>query len=286
MAAELMLINPRRKRRSSSRRRRTGGRRRKMSALQRAYFGGGRRATSHRRRRRRSVAVTTVAANPRRRRRHSRRRRSIMRVRRNPIRLPSARGITAAIMPAAVGAAGAVGVNYAWNYLAPMLPAPLQSGMGKSIAQLAAAIGIGMAAKPLIGSTKAAQVTAGALTVTLYNMIATAISNAQYTARTGPGTGYWDQWMANYPDILPNYGGANPVAGLAARRRQRRLGRYAGAQMAGNAPRGLNRYAGAQMAGMGGNVPRGINGANRAMMVRGGMGYMGPGRVVGRGRGF
>lgn len=168
MAGELMLIgNPRRKRKRGPR---------KMSALQRQYFGGGRR------KRKRRTRVTALASNPRRRRRSRvlgaapvrRRRRRVSRYRRNPVSMRSFNPrslINDTIIPASIGAAGALGLDLALGYGNPYLPDFLKSGVGLTAAKLGGAILIGMVAQKTMGKRYGDQVTAGAVTVTMYDLI-------------------------------------------------------------------------------------------------------------------
>lgn len=165
--SQLMLVNPRRRKRRSGKR--------KMSALQASYFGGGRkrRRSSGRKRRR---AVTVMAANParRHRRRSSRIRVSRRRFRRNPISLGRGFNLNSflnnTLMPASVGAAGALASDLTLQYANPYLPAVLQSGIGNSIARILAAVGVGYVASMGLGRMKGEQAMAGAVTVVLYDL--------------------------------------------------------------------------------------------------------------------
>lgn len=73
------------------------------------------------------------------------------------------------LIPALVGGAGAVGVDVGLAYLSPYLPAFLQSGWGRLLAQAVAAVGIGYGARVMIDSRTGAAVTAGGLVVTAYS---------------------------------------------------------------------------------------------------------------------
>jgi hypothetical protein len=167
---ELLLVNPRRRKRRAGTRRRRGARR--MTAKQLKYFGPRSNPRRRRRRsggRRRHMSVG-VARNPIRR---HRRRRSYG-LRRNPssIRRFSPRSfMNDTLMPSAIGAMGALGVDIAMVYAAPYLPAMLTTGFGASIARLGGAVGVGMLASKTMGKRYGDQVTAGAVTVTLYSLI-------------------------------------------------------------------------------------------------------------------
>lgn len=112
------------------------------------------------------------------RRRYSARRRGGYRVRRRRLRNPrmfgrslSVRGATNAVMPAVVGAAGAMALDVGMAYLP--LPAFLQSGWGKTLGQLGGALLLGFVAGkvPFIGKRNAQIATLGALTIVAYNAL-------------------------------------------------------------------------------------------------------------------
>lgn len=179
---QLLVLNPRRRRRRAnprgaggrfiSRRRR---RRNPIAAL----------AANPRRRRRRRNPIAALAANPRRRRRrhhnpmrmhHRRRRRhnprfsvSVARRRRrhNPRFLPM--GLKEALVPAAIGGAGALTLDIALGYI-PM-PAALNNTFGRLAVKVAGAIGLGFAAGFVTSKHNARMFTAGALTVIAYGAI-------------------------------------------------------------------------------------------------------------------
>lgn len=130
-----------------------------------------------------------LIVNPRRRKRRSRKSRSArrryrsrarggFRTRRrrltNPrFKLPSVGGITRDLIPAAIGAGGAlaldVGMAYAGNYL----PDQLKSGWGKTLAMLGGALALGYVAAwvPGVGKRNAQIATLGALTIVAYNAL-------------------------------------------------------------------------------------------------------------------
>lgn len=139
MSGQILLLNPRRKHKRRSNRRKHARRGRMPAGL--ARYWASRRGTNPRRHKRRSNrrrhARHSRASNPRvlrtgrhyrarsRRRHHSRRRRS------NPRRfhIPSARGIVGQyVIPLALGSVGALGLNIGWNFVAPKLPASVQTG--------------------------------------------------------------------------------------------------------------------------------------------------------------
>lgn len=184
--SELMLVNPRR------RKRRAGAkRRRKMTAKQLQYFGPKRRR--HRRRR----AAVSLLANPR--RHHRRRSRRVHHMRRNPRRLSGGgrfsvrRFMNDALIPAGIGAVGALGVNIALGYITPSLPVSLQSGIMNTGVKIAGAVAIGMAAGMVAGKRFGEQAMAGAITVTLYDLLKGYAASAMPTL---PLSGYHMGWVS------------------------------------------------------------------------------------------
>lgn len=175
--SELLLINPSRRKK-----------RRKMSALQRKYFGkrrSKRKVTARRRRnpvasaprrhKRRAVGYTVGRAPIRRRkmnpRRHTRAHshRRYRRHARNPRFVPSLGGLKKALLPAAIGAGGAIALDIGLSYVP--LPAFLQSQWAKVGVQIAGSIALGMIAGKLLGAEKGKIAAGGALTVVAYNVI-------------------------------------------------------------------------------------------------------------------
>jgi len=156
--AELLLINPRKRRRPAKRA--TGAKRPARRRVTR------RNPISNLR----SRAVATRRSNPLRARRSSARKR-----RRNPIRLGGVgKGLMSGIKDAMIGAAGAVGVDFAMSKLAPMLPAALQRtpgqvGAGDAVKAVVTVLLGNLLSKATKGlSRKMAQ---GALTVQAHGLI-------------------------------------------------------------------------------------------------------------------
>jgi hypothetical protein len=75
------------------------------------------------------------------------------------------------IVPAATGAAGALGVDIAMGYIRPMLPAGFSGPMIDPLIKIGGAIGVGWVAGQVMGRRFGEQVTAGALTVAMYDII-------------------------------------------------------------------------------------------------------------------
>lgn len=137
-----------------------------------------------------------LLVNPRRRKRKSRkarraysaRRRSRgSRVRRRRLRNPrsgfggsalSIRGAQHAIVPAVVGAAGAMVLDIGMSYLP--LPASLQAGWARTAVQIAAALALGAIGGriPFVGRRNAMLASGGALTVIAYNALKPVVAQA------------------------------------------------------------------------------------------------------------
>lgn len=179
--AELLLLNPAKRRRRKSaapKRRRVTARRRRnptRAVAPRLAVNPRRRRVSRRRRN------TTLAVTPRRRNPIRSRLRRAGRRRRNPIGLGSMSGMIRMFKDAAIGAAGAVGVDYAYAYVNAKLPSTLQIQAGK--------VGVGDGVKALLtvaAGTLLNRVTrglslrmaAGALTVQVRDAILKAVPAA------------------------------------------------------------------------------------------------------------
>ncbi len=204
MSESLFLINPRRRKR----------RKNAMPAGLRRYWAGKRRRRKVNVRHRRRRNPLAALANPRRRRRrhnvrHHKRHRHHYRHRRRNARFHRRRhrrsnpfgGATVKdlIMPAAVGAGGAIVLAVAYNYVAPNLPSQFQSGFFPAILQGAAAIGLGMIAGKFLGRAQGHAVALGGLTVVLVNSITPALSSATGGAIPGlSGLGGLKLGMGDY----------------------------------------------------------------------------------------
>lgn len=108
---------------------------------------------SHTRRR-----VRNVFRHKRHHRRHARMR--------NPF---DTKGLMNALVPSAIGGAGAVGLDIALAYIP--LPTSLQTGWGNYLTKIAGSFGIGYLGGMALGREKGHLITAGALTVSLYTII-------------------------------------------------------------------------------------------------------------------
>jgi hypothetical protein len=194
--SELLLVNPKR--------RKSRGKRR-MSALQAQYFG------PRAKRRRSKRRVTRLASNPKRRhkrrsavvaapvhrRRRSHSRRRVTRLRRNPMRgfggFSVKRFLNDTLIPAGVGAAGALAVDVALGYTAAYIPVSLQTGIMHTGVKLAAAVGIGMVAGASMGKKFGEEAMAGAITVTLYDLLKSQVKSIMPTL---PLSGYNMGWVS------------------------------------------------------------------------------------------
>lgn len=173
MSEELFIVNPRRRRRRRHAARNAKGRFTRSSnprRRRRRHNPIAALANPRRRRRRRNPVAF---ANPRRRRRRNpvafanpRRRRYR---RHNPRIAFSPRSILSAVMPAAVGAGGAIALDVAMNYIP--LPAQFQTPLWKNLARVGGAFALSYVASYVIGRQKAREVLAGALTVASYNAL-------------------------------------------------------------------------------------------------------------------
>jgi len=191
--AQLMLINPAKR-----------PKKRKASPAQLRALAKGR-AT-----RRRNAAPASNPA-PRRRRTSlravSRRTSRRTRARRNPIGMT---GVMASIMTAFQGAAGAVGVNAVYNLLP--LPASMKSGMMGSATKMALAVGLGMAAKPMLGRA-AGKMVEGSLTVTAFEIVSGMLP-VNMGGSSVAGLGYMSPGMNAGGNILGNSSVPNNFAGM------------------------------------------------------------------------
>lgn len=152
--SQLMIINPRRRKRRAAKKTR---------------------ARSHKRRAR----VVTMSINPRRKHRRAARRISgrSKRMHHNPVfkrrsrragRATTFKGfMTGTLVPSAIGAGGALGLDLVMGFVP--LPAVLSTGMLRPVTRLAGAALIGWVASMVASRQTAANVTAGAVTVVLYD---------------------------------------------------------------------------------------------------------------------
>ena len=168
--AELMLINPRGKRRSSKKRRakRPGARRRKNP-----------------------VPATALMTNPRKRRAKKRASPTVKRFKRRAkgTALTAKGFLNNTLMPSAVGAGGALGLDVLLGFLP--LPAMIKSGPMRPFVRLAGAVALGMIASKVMNKKVGEQVASGAATVVLYDTLKGVLQRAMPTLPLSDGDAYY-----------------------------------------------------------------------------------------------
>lgn len=214
---QLLLVNPRRRKRRSGRRMPAGLAR--YWATHRAGRKRTRLANPRRRRRHRRA----VMANPRRRRRRyaNPRRRHHARRYRNPRRGRSGGRLSlgvqgglvqGALVPGALGAAGALTLDVVMGYASPYLPVTLQTGWFNVAVKGAAAIGVGMLVGKFLGRERGKVAMLGGLTVVLYGALKTLLTSSGVTL---PGlSGYQDYTPYRMGAYMPGATGTPGIAGL------------------------------------------------------------------------
>lgn len=212
--AELMLINPRKRRRkakkTSAKKR---GKRRTMTALQRKYFG-----------KRKTKRVATVAKkSSKRRRRYSVTATKRRKYRRNPAsggRFNIQSFSRNTLMPSAIGAAGALGLDILMGFLP--LPPAMKVGPMRTVVKIAGAVGIGMLAGTFVKRSTAEQIAAGAITVALYDTLKGVVQVAMPTLQLGE-----NDIFTEYPSLA--YAGAGQtVDGMGLYESGEEMGMYVG----------------------------------------------------------
>ena len=200
--SELMLINPRKRRKHKAKKSagKKRGKRRTMTALQRKYFG-----------KRKHKRTATVAKKSHKRRRSITKHLSVRRHRKNS-RNPS-RGLGKfsvqgfaknTLMPSAIGAAGALGLDVLIGFLP--LPPNLKTGPMRSVVRIAGAVALGIVAGMVVKKETAANIAAGAVTVTLYDVLKGAVQTAMPNLQLGE-----TDIFTEYPSLA--YAGAGETVG-------------------------------------------------------------------------
>lgn len=158
--------------------------------------------------------------NPRRRSR-ARRRVSGSRIRRRRIHrnprfgLPALnlRGILkGTIMPASIGAGGALALDVAYGYASPYLPAFFQNKWATLAVKIVGAIGIGVVATKFLGRERGRVATLGAATVVVYGVAKSALASALPTVKGL--SGYSDYVDYSMQSRSPGVGFYSPAAVL------------------------------------------------------------------------
>lgn len=220
--SELMLINPGRRVKKRKKSKRTlRAKRRKMSPLQLKYFGKKSQRTTvmakkRRTKKRRHNPVATLAANPKRRHRRlsAKRRHNPIRARRRRRHNPLSLGkfsvnsfMKQTLMPSAIGAAGALGLDMILSKLP--LPDSFKTSTMKPLVRIAGAVAMGMLAGAVTNRRMAEQLTAGAVTVVLYDTLKEfMVANVPAVAPALAGLG------AAYDYDTLGYAGAGSNAGM------------------------------------------------------------------------
>jgi hypothetical protein len=141
-----------------------------------------------------------------------------------------------AVVPAAMGAGGALALDVVYGYLTPYLPATLQTGWMTVLVKGAAAVGLGMVAMKFLGRERGKVVMLGALTVTAYSALRTATAGmgipglsgySDYTPFPMHGLGAYIRGPTNTPGIqgLGRVGYVSP-AGVIGPTMSPRMGAY------------------------------------------------------------
>jgi hypothetical protein len=166
-------------------------------------------------------AEQLLLINPRRRKRHAHKahRRHRRRVKnpfhrshrrhrhRNPF---SVRGVTHAVIPAGIGALGAVGLDVVYGYLSSYLPASISSNVYlNAAAKVAGAFGLGWLGGKALGAEKGKLITAGALTVIAYGFARNLLHSAAPTLPGLAGLAAYQQMGAYMPPA--GMGAYNPA---------------------------------------------------------------------------
>ena len=164
-------------------------------------------ASAHRRRRRnparrKAIGYTVGHKRIRRRKmnpvRHHRRRRH-----RNPIGMGEMGQV---LIPSAIGAAGALGLNILLGYVS-FLPASLQTGYGRAGVQIGAALAVGAFGTKLGLSRKTAYAVASGITmIALYDVVSTLVASKVPNVNLGENFTMLPQAVAHPGNQIAGYG--------------------------------------------------------------------------------
>lgn len=207
--SELLLINPgrsgkakRKKKRSPAQKaatrrmlaaRKAGQSKRKRNTIRTAPVA--KKTKRKRKYKTRAVARVRRKSNPSVRARRSRR------YRHNPMRMNSMTGFTKhTLMPSVVGAAGALGLDVILGFLP--IPVQFKTGPMRAIVKIAGAVGVGILASNFMKRETAHQIAAGAITVTLYDVMKGYLQQAMPTLPLSEA----DVMFEEYPNL--SYAGA------------------------------------------------------------------------------
>lgn len=209
--SELLLINPGRRVKSKRKKKRSAAQKaatrrmlaaRGLGRVKRKRKTTLRTAPVAKKRKRKSRSIARVSARARVRRKHNpirahRRRR----YRSNPMRMNSMTGFTKhTLMPSVVGAAGALSLDVILGFLP--VPVQFKTGPMRAIVKIAGAVGVGMLASNFMKRETAHQIAAGAITVTLYDVMKGYLQQAMPTLPLSEA----DVMFEEYPNL--SYAGA------------------------------------------------------------------------------
>lgn len=189
----LVLINPR-----PRRRRRNARSRRRMPAALRRYWATrrGTRLSNPRRRRRRNPVVHSYYRRRARDHRRNPRRLRMRRVR----RLRNPRGdFMNTLAAGAIGAGGALLLNWAYGAVSPYLPTGLQTGLAQTAVLGVGALGLGYLVGRFVSQDLGQDVAYGGLAVVIYNAGLTMLSSSGITMTNN---------LSGYADYTPRRLGA------------------------------------------------------------------------------
>lgn len=150
----------------------------------------------------RATRTITVKSNPVRRRR------------RLAAGASSAKGLVkAAIVPAAMAGAGALGLDIVMGYVNKYLPANMQSGTGGTIAKLGGAVVLGMIIEKAGKKELAKQVMVGSMTVTIHDLLKSYFQTSMPTVPLA-GVGVYNDLALYNDNVGVGFYSPGMVAGL------------------------------------------------------------------------
>jgi hypothetical protein len=133
------------------------------------------------------------------------------------------------LVPAGIGAGGAILTDIAFAYASPYLPAALQSGMLPVLAKLGVALGVGFAAGKIAGRRIGQAVTLGGVTVVAYGAIKGTLATALPTVKG----------LSGFQDFVDySVTGTGARGGMGAYMQAPRLGFYSPAPVVGGSGMG------------------------------------------------
>jgi hypothetical protein len=129
----------------------------------------------------------------------------------NPIKLPALGGIGTTVndtvMPAFVGATGAIALDIVWGKVAPMLPAQMKDGNVKYLAKGLGAIALTFAAGKVMSRQKAQVAGVGMLTVIIHEFAKATITKQYPALMLGEYVGAAPVYLTNDSGDFPTMSG-------------------------------------------------------------------------------